>query len=72
MGGAADGAGASEALEPGEEGKVRGKLNYSLYGTRDAAVNWSEEYTERLVACGFSPGIATPCVFDHAERKLRA
>ena len=29
-----------EFCEPGEFGKVCGRLNYSLYGTRDAANNW--------------------------------
>ena len=37
----------SEDREKGDEGKV-GKLELSLYGTRDAAQNWSEEYTKTL------------------------
>ena len=43
-----------------------------MYGTRDAAANWSEEYTERLLAVGFNAGVASPCVFYHRERGLRA
>ena len=31
-----------EALKPGEKGKVCGRLNCSLYGTRDAANNWED------------------------------
>ena len=36
---------------PGEEQMV-GRLNLSLYGTRDAAQNWSKEYTRTLTSCG--------------------
>ena len=43
-----------------------------MYGTRDAAANWSEEYIERLLAVGFKAGIAPPCAFYHRERGLRA
>ena len=31
-----------EFCDPGEFGRVCGRLNYSLYGTRDAANNWEE------------------------------
>ena len=35
-----------EALEPHERGgHVVGRLNYSLYGTSDAAQNWEETNT---------------------------
>ena len=40
-----------------------GKLNLSLYGTRDAAQNWAQEYTKTLVAAGFRVGRASPCNF---------
>ena len=26
-----------------------GELNFSMYGTRDAAPNWGEEYTDKLL-----------------------
>ena len=39
------------------------KLEYSMYGTRDAAINWHDEYSQQLVANGFAQGRATPCVF---------
>ena len=35
----------------GEEG-VCGKLNYSMYGTRDAAQNWQQEFSPQLVNNG--------------------
>ena len=60
-----------EDIGPGEEGMC-GRLNNSMYGTRDAAANWSDEYTQRLVEMGFKSGRATPCVFHHEEKGLRA
>lgn len=54
---------------PGDEGLV-GRLNLSLYGTRDAAQNWSIEYTQTLRAAGFIVGKASPCNFRHATRDL--
>ena len=44
------------------------KLNLSLYGTRDAAQNWTEEYTKKLVDLGFTAGVATPCYFLRSEK----
>ena len=52
-----------EFLEPGEKGKVCGKLNFSLYGTRDAASNWEAHYTSVLCNLGFCQGLSSPCVF---------
>jgi hypothetical protein len=51
----------------GDEHKV-GKLNLSLYGTRDAAMNWAAEYTHTLVSNGFITGKASPCNFYNPER----
>ena len=60
-----------EDVLPGEE-DMCGRLNYSMYRTRDAAANWSEECSERLKSMGFTAGAATPCVYYHANRGLRA
>ena len=49
-----------------------GRLNYSMYGTRDAAANWSDECTQRLIDMGLKAGRAIPCVFYHQQRGLRA
>ena len=54
----------------GEEG-LCGKLNYSMYGTRDAAQNWAAEYSTRLLEAGFQRGKASPCTFYHQERQIR-
>ena len=63
---------ASQVRRPHVHETKVAKLNLSLYGTRDAAANWSEEYTERMLSMGFTVGKATPCVFHHARRGLRA
>ena len=59
-----------EDLQPNEEG-VCGKLNYSMYGTRDAAQKLFEEYSKGLLDVGFTQGKATPCVFYHEGRNIR-
>lgn len=59
-----------EDRQPGEEGFC-GRLNYSMYGTRDAAMNWQEEYSRTLIENGFIQGIAAPCVFHHETRGIR-
>ena len=49
--------------EPG----VVGRLVMSMYGTRDAACNWSEEYSSKLVEAGYIRGISNPCLFHHPK-----
>ena len=51
--------------------RLCGRLNYSMYGTRDAAMNWQAEYSQRLLDNGFRRGDATPCVFYHPDRGIR-
>ena len=51
-----------EDVLPGEE-EMCGRLNFSMYGTRDAAANWADEYPSKLLSMGFTQGKATPCVF---------
>ena len=60
-----------EDIGPGEENTC-GRLNYSMYGTRDAAANWAEEYSTVLIEMGFQQGRASPCVFYHPGYDLRA
>ena len=59
-----------EDLEDGDEEKV-GVLNLSMYGTRDAAQNWSEEYAEQLRKIGFLQGKASACHFLHVARNIK-
>ena len=47
-----------------------GKLEKSLYGTRDAALKWAEAYTKVLIAMGYKKGLSSPCSFHHAEWDL--
>ena len=54
----------------GEE-QFCGKLNFSIYGTRDAAMNWQAECSQLLIDNGFSQGVATPCVFHRKEKGIR-
>ena len=42
-----------------------------MCGTRDAAQNWGEECANTLNEMGFTQGKASPCVFQHEERKIR-
>ena len=42
-----------------------------MYGTRDAAQNWANEYAEMLKGIGFTQGLASPCVFHHKVRGTR-
>ena len=53
-----------------DEGRCA-KLEYSMYGTRDAAINWHHEYSQQLVANGFVQGRATPCVIFRPRRRIR-
>ena len=47
-----------------------GKLNLSLYGTRDAASNWQKHLTKHLEEIGFISGIGHPSVYHHKARGL--
>ena len=47
-----------------------GKLNKSMYGTRDAAQNWEEHYSNAHLEIGFKQGLASTCVFRHEEKNI--
>ena len=53
-----------EDMAEGDESRC-GKLMMSMYGTRDAALNWALEYGDTLKAAGYEQGLANPCLFDH-------
>ena len=46
----------AEDAEPG----MVGKFEKSLYGTRDAGLNWAEAYTKVLLAMGYKKGLSSP------------
>ena len=56
-----------EDCGPEDKGKC-GRLRVSMYGTRDAALNWANEYGELLKAAGFAQGKRNPCLF-HSEKR---
>ena len=47
-----------------------GRLELSLYGTRDGAVNWQDTLSNHLVEAGFIRGVGHPAVFMHVERDI--
>ena len=48
-----------------------GHLRMSLYGKRDAAMNWQEEVARELRKIGFRRGRYNPCLYYHAERNVQ-
>lgn len=48
-----------------KDGDVVGHLQMSLYGTRDAAMNWQEEVARQMRAWGFRRGSYNPCLYFH-------
>jgi hypothetical protein len=58
-----------EEREHGDEARV-GRLNLSLYGTRDAAMNWVAAYTKVLEDNGFKKGRYSAQNFYHEKRDI--
>ncbi|CAE7561590.1 unnamed protein product [Symbiodinium natans] len=46
-------------------------LKKSMYGTRDAAHNWEQQYTKVLLSLGFLQGRASSCLFYHPHKDIR-
>ena len=53
----------------GDEARV-GQLEMSLYGTRDAGLNWSREVAETMRQMGFRRGRAATCNYHHVGRRI--
>ena len=47
-----------------------GVLNYSMYGTRDAAQNWGNKVASQLTSIGFIRGLAGASMFYHPIKKV--
>lgn len=45
------------------EDHMCGRLNFSMYGTFDAAQNCSDAYSQQLISVGCQQGSASPCTF---------
>ena len=56
-----------ERAQPG----MCAKLHNSLYGTRDAALNWAQAYSDVLIGMGFTKGLSSPCTFFHKVWDIR-
>ena len=59
----------AEDCNPDDHDKC-GELGVSMYGTRDAALNWSRCYTEHLIGLGFKCAVSSPCLFYHEGRDI--
>ena len=59
-----------EGRLPGEE-ETCAKLNASLYGAMDAAINCHDEYSQQFASSGLIQGVASPCVLYRREWKIR-
>ena len=57
--------------EDADHKSMIGELNFSMYGTRDAAQNWGEECAGTMTNAGFIRGKASPCTFYHPDKNLR-
>ena len=44
----------------------------SLYGTRDAAMNWQEEVAREMQKWGFQRGRYNPCLYYHKQSGVMA
>ena len=47
-----------------------GHLRMSLYGTRDAAMNWQEEVAKEMTKWGFVRGRYNPCLYWTPKSRL--
>ncbi len=59
-----------EDYEDGDEYNCA-ELDFSMYGTRDAAANWQRKCTEVMKQKGFRQGKASPCHFWHPTRDIK-
>ena len=47
-----------------------GLLHRSLYGTRDAPLNWEMAIRDVMVQLGFQQGRSSPCLYYHPQRRI--
>ena len=59
---------------PSEAGMPKnkvGRLLKTMYGCRDAGVNWEMCILDVMSVLGFEQGKSSPCIYWHKERNLR-
>ena len=49
-----------------------GRLLRSMYGCRDAGMNWEIEVARVMKKLGFEQGVSSPCIYYHPERDMRS
>ncbi len=59
-----------EDYEDGDEYNCA-ELDFSMYGTRDAAANWQKKCTDVMKQFGFIQGRASPCHFWHPNKDIK-
>ena len=57
-----------EDRQPNDE-DICGRLNVSMHGTRDAALNWHEHCRDHLMSLGFIEGRASPRLLYNKYKK---
>ena len=57
--------------EAGTDKSKVGRLLRSMYGCRDAGVNWEFTTCQVMIAIGFVQCTASPCIYRHLEKQLR-
>ena len=58
--------------EAGTDKSKVGRLLKSMYGCRDAGVNWEFAICQVMIAIGFVQGGTSPCIYRHLEKQMRA
>jgi hypothetical protein len=53
------------------DGDLVGRLNRNMYGFRDAANGWSEDWQRTLSEVGFAVGVANPALFHRSSDNTR-
>ena len=48
-------------------GRYVGKLDKTMYGTRDAPAAWQEEVERTMTELGFRRCVSTPCLYAHPD-----
>ena len=51
--------------------EIVGRLKRSLYGTRNAPLNWELTIRKIMMKLGFVQGKSNPCIYYHQKRDLR-
>ena len=59
---------AEDLMSEGEH--VVGKLDKTMYGTRDAPAEWQAELERTMIQLGFRPVVSPPCLYYHSPLEV--